>query len=230
MLDSKREEIDQATTGTGPAPETKTKGVPMRYRSILVTFAIICTLISAATKAESYFSFGVTLMLGGRYDDIRMCVATPDGVKGGPIADIMLSTRYHLDDENAVGLLLPVFRPILFGAAFKMLQFEPQLFYERRVEVSGTTELAIQPSLGVSFHYGPDYETEKSTPFEERDNFFAAGPLVSTLIGLQFGNEKELTRMVGVRPFYVPLFAADRKTGTVLGAVLEGHFDFADSE
>lgn len=202
----------------------------MYCRSILLTSVILCTLLSAATKADSYLSLGVTLMLGGRYDDIRMCVATPDGVKGGPIADIMLSTRYHFDDQNAVGLLLPVFRPILFGAAFKMLQFEPQLFYERRSDLSESAQLVIQPGLGISFHYGPDYETEKSTPFEDRDNFFAAGPMVSSLIGLQFGDDRKLTRMVGLRPFYIPMFAANRETGTIFGGALEGHFDFADFE
>lgn len=185
---------------------------------------------AGTTLSEPYLSFGVTLMLGGRYDDLRMCVAIPDSVKGGPIADIMLSTRYHLDNQNAIGLQLPVFRPILFGAAFKMLQFEPQLFYERRIELSGSTEFVFQPGLGASFHYGPDYQTKKSTPFEERDNFFAAGPLVSALVGLRFGSDRKLTRMVGLRPFYIPLFADDRETGTILGATLEGHFDFAEIE
>ncbi len=34
-------------------------------------------------------------MGGGRYDDLRMCVGSPAGVKGGPIADIMFVTRYQ---------------------------------------------------------------------------------------------------------------------------------------
>ena len=75
---------------------------------------------------------GCSFLAGIRYDDLRMCVATPAGVKGGPIADIMASIRFPIDDKSSVSFKIPVMRPVLFGAAFGMLQFEPEVTLEYR--------------------------------------------------------------------------------------------------
>ena len=41
-------------------------------------------------------SYGVLFMAGMRHDDVRMCVATDAGVKGGPMADVQLVIRWNL--------------------------------------------------------------------------------------------------------------------------------------
>ncbi|MBD3345120.1 MAG: hypothetical protein GF401_08675 [Chitinivibrionales bacterium] len=191
--------------------------------SITIISMLLISLISLPLSAEnSGISLGLNVMLGGRYDDLRMCVGSPEGVKGGPIADIMLITRYHLNDRAVVGFKLPVMRPILFGVAFDMLQFEPEFIFEYSIPVNDDMDLVVGPGLGASFHYGPDYETPKDA--ENPEEFFAAGPFVSALFGLNFQSETGKTRMIGIRPFYTPLFTGDRGTGTVVGAALEGHF------
>jgi len=193
------------------------------YSRILLFVLLSVSLIRAADN--SGYSFGVNVMLGGRYDNLRMCVASPAGAKGGPIADIMLKTTYHINDRAAVALKLPIMRPILFGIAFKVLQFEPEITFEYQTEVSNDVSFVIGPALGVSFHYGPDFEA--SLDDEDPERFFAAGPILSALFGFGFTNDSGLSRIVGVRPFYTPLFAQGRSVGTVLGGTLEGHFDFA---
>ncbi len=81
------------------------------------------------------------------------------------------------------------------------------------------------PGVGVSFHYGPDYHSDRKN---KGDSFFAAGPLISGLCGLGFNSSKGKKRMIGLRAFYIPLFSGenDLSPGTVIGGVLEGHFDF----
>jgi hypothetical protein len=151
-------------------------------------------------------------------------VATGVGEKGGPIGDIMLDVRKHIDDKNAVGFKLPVMRPILFGAAFKMLQFEPEFIFEHAVDLNGKYRFVTGPGLGLSLNYGPDYKTDWKAP--DRQDFFSCGPFLSCLFALGFRTGAGLGRMIGLRAFYVPLFAGTHGTGTVLGAALEGHFDF----
>ncbi len=197
-----------------------------RTRWFAVAVVLLVTSLSAADGAQGV-SFGVNIMLGGRYDDLRMCVGSSAGAKGGPIADIMLDARVHIDEYTAVGLKLPVFRPLLFAIAFDMLQFEPEVFVERTFEISDDAAFVLGPGLGISLHYGPDYETSSDDP--DPEPFFAAGPLVSCLVGVQFENDSGLLRILGVRPFYTPLFVRDRPTGTVIGASLEGHLDFAQT-
>jgi len=87
---------------------------------------IIILLFALTINADNPdISLGINFMLGARYDNLRMCVASPAGAKGGPVADIMFNTRIRLDEKNSVGFKLPVMRPILFAVAFKMVQFEP---------------------------------------------------------------------------------------------------------
>ncbi len=194
--------------------------------SVFLILALSLFISSADSMAsEGDIAIGVNVMAGGRYDDLRMCVGSPAGVKGGPIADVMLYAKYGISDDWALGLNLPVFRPILFGLAFDMLQFEPEFTLDYRKNISDGLDFVVGPGLGVSLHYGPDYKTEKSA--ENPDSFWAAGPFISGLFGLGFGNNLE--RVVGVRAFYVPLLSEERPTGTVLGAVLEGQFGLYNS-
>jgi hypothetical protein len=189
---------------------------------------IVIALVSAITTAgfaqsQGTVSFGMHVMLGGRYDDVRMCVSSPAGAKGGLIADIMFDTRYQINDRTAVVFHLPVMRPILFAAAFKMLQLEPAIQVEWRTPLSEKADIVAGPALGVSFHYGPDYHSDRDNRGE---SFFAAGPLVSGLAGIGFGGQSGAQKVVGLRAFYIPLFAKGRAPGTVLGGALEGHFSF----
>jgi hypothetical protein len=187
--------------------------------------AALCILLTGGALADraGSVSIGMHVMLGGRYDDVRMCVASPAGAKGGMIADIMLDTRYYVSDQTAVVLNLPVMRPILFAVAFKMLQFEPAVHVEFSRKLGDKTDLVAGPGIGASFHYGPDYRSDMKN---RGPSFFAAGPLVSALIGIGFGGSSGKRKIVGLRPFYIPLFATDRSPGTVLGGALEGHFSF----
>ena len=97
---------------------------------LLVLLVGLIPTVYSQDKSESKFSHGILFMAGGRYDNFRRCAATSAGTKGGPIADIMIVTKYKIDANHALTFDLPLFRPILFGLAFKMLQFEPQFTYE----------------------------------------------------------------------------------------------------
>ncbi len=171
-------------------------------------------------------SLGGGFMAGARYDDLRMCVASPAGVKGGPVADIALDLRFHLDSLGAVGIRVPFMRPILFGAAFRMLQFEPECILEYTLPLRRNTGFILGSGLGASFHWGPDYLTERDS--RDKDNFFAAGPYLSSLFGLRFRREGGLYRIFGIRIFYASLHSKERWRGTVLGAAFEGHIDFME--
>jgi hypothetical protein len=188
-----------------------------------VGLVLLCAAFRAPAADSPDVALGFHLMLGGRYDNLRMCVAAPAGVKGGPVADLMLDVKFGLGDGHTVGINLPVMRPILFGLAFKMLQFEPQVFYESSRKLTGQTYLVAGPGLGVSLHYGPDY---KSDAHDRTESFFAAGPYVSGLVGLNFMSESMTDRIVGLRAFYVPLFSREHGAGTVVGGALEGHLMF----
>lgn len=193
-----------------------------KVNNVLI-LGILFLVLSAYADGNKKYAVGFNVMVGGRYDNLRMCVATPAGKKGGPIADIMVNTRFYLNDQTAIGFKLPVMRPILFGIAFKMLQFEPEFIFEYTTTEGDKTNFVLGSGLGASFHYGPDYTTEKEQT--NREDFFAAGPFVSGFMGLNFNNQQDKNRLVGIRAFYVPLFTKERTTGTVLGGALEGHFD-----
>ncbi|MGM0444194.1 MAG: hypothetical protein ACQEQV_08415 [Fibrobacterota bacterium] len=177
---------------------------------------LLVLLITAAVSADSW---GVSLMAGGRYDDIRMCVASDAGVKGGPVMDIKVTRSVDLNDGNSLVFSLPVMRPILFAARFDMLQFEPDVTFTMERNLSDKTDWQFGPGLGLSFHYGPDYRADEDNRGEE---FFAAGPYISFLNALRF-TESDAGSALGVRAFYAPLFSqeSDLSPGTVLGGALE---------
>ena len=187
----------------------------MKKTGLAITvFLMFCGGIPARGAGNDALSIGALFMAGGRYDNLRMCVATDAGVKGGPMADIQLALKYALSREYSVSFHLPVMRPVLFWTAFDMLQFEPEFTFEYRKPLSGNLSFTTGPGLGVSLHHGPGYESDLDNRGED---FFAAGPYLSYMCGIVF----ESGNVLGLRAIYVPLFSEERSRGTVLGAALE---------
>lgn len=193
-------------------------------RNFLLALLVLLSFTSIAQE-ESKFNFGVKVMLGGRYDNVRMCVASKAGVPGGMVADVMLLVRYELQDNLHLTFELPVMRPILFAAAFKMLQFEPQFTLEYSKELNNGDFIVAGLGVGPSFHYGPDYLSDRKN---RNQSFFAIGPQFSTLVAYRFSNEEDTPRIIGIRPFYIPLFSKEPeyKMGTVLGGVVDFGYYF----
>lgn len=194
----------------------------------LISFLAMAVVLATSNQPlnaqeERDVSFGFSIMFGGRYDDLRMCVASPAGVKGGMIGDIALNTRFHVRENLDMVFTLPVMRPILFALAFQMLQFEPEVTFEFKHPLGGDSALVAGLGLGASFHYGPDYKSD----LENRgESFFAIGPFFSGIFGIGFPGIAGKDTLVGVRAFYVPLFSKDRAPGTVIGGALEGQMYF----
>lgn len=176
----------------------------------------------AQTRQAPDYSLGIHGMMGVRYDDVRMCVSSGAGVRGGPVGDVTLDLRRYTGAHGAVLFSLPVMRPVLFGAAFRMLQFEPAVHYEHLI-VRDKVEYVWGPGLGISLHYGPDYRSNLDDRGEE---FFAAGPQIYGFFGIQPAGSGRKRRLAGLRVYYHPLFSASYRTGTVAGVALEGHFTF----
>lgn len=195
-------------------------------KKIILVIAILLSLFQAIygqTSEKKKNSYGILFMAGGRYDNLRMCAASPAGAKGGAMADIMFVTKHSLNENCQLTFNLPVMRPILFGLAFKMLQFEPEFLFEYHKVVSPKIDFITGPGIGISFHYGPDYKSDLSNPSE---SFFAMGPLFSWQNGIAFKKEGVTKSVAGVKAFYIPLFVKDRSTGTVLGGTLFYTFYF----
>ncbi|MDC7234094.1 MAG: hypothetical protein PQJ58_12745 [Spirochaetales bacterium] len=189
-------------------------------KGILILFILLTASLSAQERDIRY---GLHLMMGGRYDNMRMCVGSPPGVKGGPIMDIYFDVRFPVGDQDYLAVNLPVARPILFAAAFNMLQFEPQLTYEHYFSEDGEPGAVVGAGIGLSFHYGPDFNSSKEDPGE---SFFAMGPYFSASAGWQFDGDK-VDWMPGIKAFYSPLFSGEYpETGQVAGAALELHSTF----
>lgn len=175
------------------------------------------------------FVIGAKLRAGGRFDNVRMCVASPAGTKGGPAADISLSTEVALSDTISLEIDLPVFRPILFASAFKMLQFEPSVTLKFRKTGAGRVDLIGGPTLGLSLHDGPDYKSASSGK-DRRDSFFAMGPIIGGYVGLDFKRHGErFNFQLGLTPYVIPLFGvndAQNHRGVVVGGLLDFQFRF----
>lgn len=189
-------------------------------KKTILLLSILLSLIPSIygqDSEKSKNSYGILFMAGGRYDNYRMCVASPAGAKGGPIADIMLITKHRLNDRYSLTFNLPILRPVLFALAFNMLQFEPELTLEYNKFINEKTNLITGPGIGISFHYGPDYKSDRTNPTE---SFFAIGPLLSWKIGIEFKKDAVAKSVLGIKAFYAPLFAKDRPSGTVLGGAL----------
>lgn len=171
-------------------------------------------------KSASNWSPGIKFMAGGRYDNLRMCVGSDPGIKGGPVADIMFLGIHPIDKKNSIVINLPFFRPFLFGIKFKTIQFEPEITWEIKKDISETLYFVSGPSLGASFHYGPDYKSGQSGE-KRTDEFFAAGPLASGFGGFGFKWSENTETVVGFRIFHVSLFSEKSDYGMIFGGAAD---------
>jgi hypothetical protein len=194
-----------------------------------VSAILIVTVAPAAHGAPSLDAWGFKLGAGGRYDDVRMCVATDPGVKGGAAAEGSLFIEVGKTGGVSATINLPVLRPILFAVAFKMLQLEPDIALSFRHPLGAKLDLLFGPTLGLSFHYGPDY---RSGPKDEErgPSFFAVGPKLGAFVALEFKRPGgSYNYQVGISPYVAPLFALDGPQfpdGIVAGGMLEGTMRF----
>ena len=172
---------------------------------------------------------GIRISAGGRYDDVRMCVASPPGTKGGPAVDVSFYLEAGLSDGLSLTVDIPVLRPILFWAAFDMLQFEPEAALLFRGTTGGRTDWVAGPSLGMIFHYGPDYASDSSGA-GRGPSFFAMGPKIGGYFGLDFKRPGERFNVqLGLSPYVSPLWGIgdpEDHRGVVAGATLDGVFRF----
>ena len=212
--------------------ESQARGLA-KGAAVWAFFVAILALEGAASAQgepnDGQVIFGVAVRAGGRFDNVRMCVATPAGVKGGPAADISLFSEFSVGNDMSLHVDLPVFRPILFGAAFKMLQFEPSVTLKFRKVNDGKVDLVAGPTLGVSLHYGPDYHSERSGDGRGQ-SFFALGPILGGYLGLDFKRPDDAFNFeLGLTPYVTPLFGvadSDNHKGVVVGGLLDGAFKF----
>jgi hypothetical protein len=190
-------------------------------KRIAIAAALAALAFIGLTAGENgAMTVGVHALAGYRYDDLRMCVGSPAGVKGGPIGDIYVDLRFPLGTNDTLAVNIPVFRPILLGAAFSMLQFEPQATYEHRFGTAGAAQPLLGAGLGAVFHYGPDYN---STPDNPGESFFAAGPLFSLSFGVLIPSGSG-GWTPGIKAFTSPLFGEEGRRGLVAGGALELHW------
>ena len=183
---------------------------------------------AAATPGDAdEIVLGVKLRFGGRYDDVRMCVASAPGVKGGMAADVSFFMDFGVHEGWVIHVDLPVFRPILFAASFKMLQFEPSVTAKYRVRTGRAVDVIVGPTLGLSMHYGPDYKSAGSGAGRTA-SFFAMGPIFGGYLGLDFPRpDKAFNFQVGISPYVTPLFAIgdpDGHRGVIAGGLVDALF------
>jgi len=202
--------------------------------AVLVSAALFLAFsvseVCADIAANDPMLFGFKIRIGGRYDNVRKCVASKTGTKGGPAADISAFAEFPAGSGTLVHVDLPIMRPILFAAAFHMLQFEPTVALKFSDRSSNKVGWVAGPALGVSLHYGPDYNSETSGPGRTPD-FFAIGPIVGAYAGLDFRRPgKAFNFQLGFSPYVTPLFSIgdpQNHRGVVIGGLLDGLFRFS---
>jgi hypothetical protein len=207
-----------------------------RQRFALFTTALTAGTLLAGTSLAAepddgagQVILGIKISAGGRYDTVRRCVATEAGTPGGPAADVSFFGEFGITDRSAIVVDLPVFRPILFGAAFGMLQFEPEVTLVTRATDSEDVNLVVGAGLGLSLHYGPDYTSELDDA-TGKPSFFALGPRSSLYLGLDMPRPGEMFNFqIGLRPYITALSGIDdpeEHMGAVIGGQLEGQLRF----
>lgn len=204
----------------------------------VLMIGLCCQLLPRTARAQedgrsSQILFGIKIKAGGRFDNVRMCVASPAGAKGGPALSMTFYSEIALTDQMSLSVDLPVFRPILFAAAFKMLQFEPEVSLLFRAATGDKIDFIAGPTAGVSFHYGPDYHSERSGEGRGK-SFFAMGPRLGTFLGMDFKRQgKTMNYRLGLQPYVTPMFGVndpDHHKGVVIGATLDNLFRFSAIE
>ncbi|MBW2260612.1 MAG: hypothetical protein JRG91_01460 [Deltaproteobacteria bacterium] len=199
--------------------------------------AVLLALALAPAPAEAQESpddgqvllFGFKVSVGGRYDNVRMCVASPAGAKGGLALDVSFFAEIGIKQDVSVIVNVPLFRPIMFAAAFRMLQFEPDVTLAFRHDMGEKVDLIVGPTIGFIFHYGPDYTSERSGP-GRTPSFFAMGPRIGAYLGFDFKRrDSKFNFQLGIQPYASPLFTAgdsQPSQGVILGGTLDGLFRF----
>ena len=184
---------------------------------IIVLLSVI--VFSAAAEDGSSFSIGVSVAAGGRYDNVRMCIASPAGTPGGmALEPVGLVMEYRFNERFGMGMYLPIARPIIFAVNTQMLQFLPELVFNIHIPVDEFKTIVIHPAIGASLHYGPDYLSDK----ENRGiDFFAAGPRISILGGIALHKNENHEFIFGLKPYAEFLFSEYRS-----GFVAGGEIDF----
>jgi hypothetical protein len=195
--------------------------------AIALASAVIQT--SAASASNDPALFGVKIRIGGRFDNVRKCVASKTGTTGGIAADISAFAEFPAGNGTVVHIDLPVMRPILFAAAFHMLQFEPTVALKFHDTSGNKVGWVAGPALGVSLHYGPDYNSETSGDGRTA-SFFALGPIIGAYAGLDFRRPGEAFNFqLGISPYVTPLFGIgdpQNHRGIVIGGLVDGTFRF----
>jgi hypothetical protein len=174
---------------------------------------------------------GYMFGFGGRYDNLRMCVASPAGAKGGIIAEFGSALiRLRINSLFSLDVNLPAGRAALFAARFKMLQWTPDLTFNFHIELAQSHEILLGPSIGLTFHYGPDYQTAEDDP--DKISFFAMGPKLSILVAYQrVLKEGRMLWTIGIRGFWEIFLIPDQpdvpyETGHSLGGMMENSFSW----
>ena len=206
----------------------KTSAYVVAFVSALF-FTLAVNESCADTAANDPALFGLKIRIGGRFDNVRKCVASKTGTKGGIAADISAFAEIPAGNGTFIHVDLPVMRPILFAAAFRMLQFEPTVTFKFSDKSGNDVGWVAGPAVGVSLHYGPDYKSEASgagrTP-----SFFAMGPIVGAYAGLDFRRPGEAFNFqLGLSPYVTPLFGIrdpQNHRGVVIGGLVDGTFRF----
>jgi hypothetical protein len=175
------------------------------------------------------FQFGIKIRAGGRYDNVRKCVASKTGTKGGIASDISAFAEFPAGKGTSIHVDLPVMRPILFAFAFHMLQFEPTIAFKFSDKSNNKAGWVAGPTLGVSLNYGPDYQSEASGSGRTA-SFFSMGPIVGAYAGLDFRRPGEpFNFQLGLSPYAIPLFAIgdpQHHRGIVVGGLVDVLFRF----
>jgi len=65
-------------------------------------FMLSVSSLPAQEITQQNPSYSILFMAGMRYDDVRMCLATDAGEKGGPMADVQLVIRWRLSDDTTL--------------------------------------------------------------------------------------------------------------------------------
>jgi hypothetical protein len=201
-------------------------------RVTYVTALFLALSVSAAyadSSTNDPTRYGFKVRIGGRFDNVRKCVASKTGTKGGIAADISAFAEFPTGKGPSVHVDLPLMRPILFAAAFHMLQFEPTVALKFIDRSDNKVGWVVGPALGVSLHYGPDYKSETSGS-GRTSSFFAMGPIMGAYAGLDFRRPGEkFNFQLGLSPYVTPLFGIGdprNHRGVVVGGLLDGIFLF----
>jgi hypothetical protein len=207
--------------------------VPSKYAASIaggLFLALLAGEVCSAAPPDSQALFGFTIRFGGRFDNVRMCVASPAGTKGGIAADLSAFAEFPVrNNEALLHVDLPLMRPILFAFAFRMLQFEPTVTLKFSDRQNRKVGWVAGPALGVSLHYGPDFRSEASGS-GRTESFFALGPIFGGYAGLDFRRpHQRFNFQLGLSPYITPLYSigdTQNRRGVVIGGLVDGTFRF----